>query len=114
MGSGGIVGIFLFIFAALLGVGAHFLGANSSINMNGFAIQNIFPEINYENMTSIVFYLIESLGSLSPIVVGLLCLCVVAALQSTISAILMTSGEWLLEIFIDLTSIKTQHGKENY
>jgi Na+/proline symporter len=91
-GSGGIVGIFLFIFAALLGVGAHLLGANSSINMNGFTIQNIFPEINYENMTSIVFYLIESLGSLSPIVVGLLCLCVVAALQSTISAILMTSG----------------------
>ena len=43
-------------------------------------------------MTSLVFYLIESLGSLSPIVVGLLCLCVVAALQSTISAILMTSG----------------------
>ena len=91
-GSGGIVGIFLFIFAALLGVGAHLLGANSSINMNGFTIQNIFPEINYENMTSIVFYLIESLGSLSPIIVGLLSLCVVAALQSTISAILMTSG----------------------
>jgi len=91
-GSGGIMGIFLFIFAALLGVGAHLLGANSSININGFAIKNILPEINYENMTSLVFYLIESLGSLSPIIVGFLCLCVVAALQSTVSAILMTSG----------------------
>jgi len=73
-------------------VGAHLLGANSSININGFAIKNILPEINYENMTSLVFYLIESLGSLSPIIVGFLCLCVVAALQSTVSAILMTSG----------------------
>ena len=91
-GSGGIMGIFLFIFAALLGVGAHLLGANSAININGFAIKNILPEINYENMTSLVFYLIESLGSLSPIIVGFLCLCVVAALQSTVSAILMTSG----------------------
>ncbi len=91
-GSGGIMGIFLFIFAALLGVGAHLLGANPSININGFSIKNILPEIKYENMTSLVFYLIESLGSLSPIIVGFLCLCVVAALQSTVSAILMTSG----------------------
>ena len=49
-GSGAIVGIFLFIFAALLGVGANLLGANPSINLNGFALSQILPELDINNV----------------------------------------------------------------
>ena len=91
-GSGAIVGIFLFIFAALLGVGANFLGANSFVNMNGFAISQILPEIDLNNISSLIFSFIGGLGSISPILVGFLSICLIAALQSTLAAFLMTSG----------------------
>jgi Na+/proline symporter len=91
-GSGAIVGVFLFIFAALLGVGANFLGANSFVNMNGFAISQILPEIDLNNISSLIFSFIGGLGSVSPILVGFLSICLIAALQSTLAAFLMTSG----------------------
>ena len=91
-GSGAIVGIFLFIFAALLGVGANFLGANSFVNMNGFAISQILPEIDLNNISSLIFSFIGGLGSVSPILVGFLSICLIAAFQSTLAAFLMTSG----------------------
>ena len=91
-GSGAIVGIFLFIFAALLGVGANFLGANSFVNMNGFAISQILPEIDLNNISSLIFSFIGGLESVSPILVGFLSICLIAALQSTLAAFLMTSG----------------------
>ena len=91
-GSGAIVGIFLFIFAALLGVGANLLGANPSINLNGFALNQILPELDINNVSSLIFSFIGSLGSASPILVGLLAICLIAALQSTLAAFLMTSG----------------------
>ena len=91
-GSGAIVGIFLFIFAALLGVGANLLGANPSINLNGFALNQILPELDINNVSSLIFSFIGSLGLASPILVGLLAICLIAALQSTLAAFLMTSG----------------------
>ena len=84
--------IFLFIFAALLGVGANLLGANPSINLNGFALSQILPELDINNVSSLIFSFIGSLGSASPILVGLLSICLIAALQSTLAAFLMTSG----------------------
>ena len=91
-GSGAIVGIFLFIFAALLGVGANLLGANPSINLNGFALNQILPELDINNVSLLIFSFIGSLGSASPVLVGLLAICLIAALQSTLAAFLMTSG----------------------
>ena len=91
-GSGAIIGIFLFIIAPLLGVGAHLLGANYLVNENGFSINQLFPELDLNNISSLVFVFIESFSSISPIIVGFLAICLIAALQSTLSAFLMTSG----------------------
>ena len=91
-GSGAIIGIFLFIIAPLLGVGAHLLGANYLVNENGFSINQLFPELDINNISSLVFVFIESFSSISPIIVGFLAICLIAALQSTLSAFLMTSG----------------------
>tara|TARA_B100000579_G_scaffold192134_2_gene157002 strand:- start:5429 stop:7483 length:2055 start_codon:yes stop_codon:yes gene_type:complete len=91
-GSGAIVGVFLFIFAALLGVGANLLGANSSINLNGFALNQLLPELDFNNISSLVFTFIGSLTVASPILVGFLAICLIGALQSTLAAFLMTSG----------------------
>tara|TARA_B100000963_G_C22639193_1_gene679420 strand:+ start:1692 stop:3746 length:2055 start_codon:yes stop_codon:yes gene_type:complete len=91
-GSGAIVGIFLFIFAALLGVGANLLGANSSVNLNGFTLNQLLPELDLNNISSLIFNFIGSLSVASPILVGLLAISLIAALQSTLAAFLMTSG----------------------
>ncbi|MDC0861955.1 hypothetical protein OAQ08_05105 [Alphaproteobacteria bacterium] len=91
-GSGAIMGVFLFLFAGLLGVGAHLLGANPDVNANGFAISNILPELSATNQASLIFYFIESFEVYSPAIVGFLSVCIIAALQSTIAAFLMTSG----------------------
>ena len=71
-GSGAIVGVFLFLFAGLLGVGAHLLGANADVNANGFAISNILPEISNIDQASLIFYFIESFKVYSPAIVGFL------------------------------------------
>ena len=86
------MGIFLFIFVPLLAVGAHLLGANNVINANGFAIKQIFPELSLQNISNLVLVFIESFSSISPIIVGFLAICIIAALQSTLSAFIMTSG----------------------
>ena len=86
------MGVFLFLFAGLLGVGAHLLGANPEVNANGFAISNILPELSAENQASLIFYFIESFEIYSPAIVGFLGVCIIAALQSTIASFLMTSG----------------------
>jgi len=94
-GSAGIVGFILFIIIALIGVGAHLLGANEAITNNGFTINNVLPILDYQNSSSLVFNLIDSLNSFSPIIVGFLCVCVLAALQSTIASFIMTTGSIL-------------------
>ena len=68
------------------------LGANADVNANGFAISNILPEISNIDQASLIFYFIESFKVYSPAIVGFLGVCIIAALQSTIAAFLMTSG----------------------
>ena len=57
-----------------------------------FSINQLFPELDLNNISSLVFVFIESFSSISPIIVGFLAICLIAALQSTLSAFLMTSG----------------------
>jgi len=50
------------------------------------------PELSATNQASLIFYFIESFEVYSPAIVGFLGVCIIAALQSTIAAFLMTSG----------------------
>ena len=94
-GSAGIVGFILFIIIAFIGVGAHLLGANLEILNNGFAIKNILPSLDNQSSAALIFYLVDSLESLSPIIVGFLFVALLAAIQTTIASFIFTTGSIL-------------------
>jgi hypothetical protein len=91
-GSAVIVGLLLFIFTTFQGIGASLLGANAEINSNGLFVNKILPEISSKDHSSIVYHIISLMDKHALWLTGLLAVGLVAALQSTAAALLMTSG----------------------
>ncbi len=91
-GSAVVVGLLLFIFTTFQGIGASLLGANPEINSNGLAISNLLPEIQNNDHSLIIYHIINLMDENALWLTGLLAVGIIAALQSTASALLMTSG----------------------
>ena len=91
-GSAVVVGLLLFIFTTFQGIGASLLGANPEINSNGLAISNLLPEIPKNDHSLIIYHIINLMDEYALWLTGLLAVGIIAALQSTASALLMTSG----------------------
>ena len=91
-GSAVVVGLLLFIFTTFQGIGASLLGANPEINSNGLAISNLLPEIQNNDQSLIIYNIINLMDENALWLTGLLGVGIIAALQSTSSALLMTSG----------------------
>ena len=91
-GSAVVVGLLLFIFTTFQGIGASLLGANPEINSNGLAISNLLPEIQNNDHSLIIYHIINLMDEYALWLTGLLAVGIIAALQSTASALLMTSG----------------------
>ena len=91
-GSAVVVGLLLFIFTTFQGIGASLLGANPEINSNGLAISNLLPEIPNNDHSLIIYHIINLMDEYALWLTGLLAVGIIAALQSTASALLMTSG----------------------
>ena len=92
-GSAVVVGLLLFIFTTFQGIGASLLGANPEINSNGLAINNtLLPEISNNDHSLIIYHIINLMDEYALWLTGLLAVGLIAALQSTASALLMTSG----------------------
>ena len=91
-GCAAAVGILLFIFTAFQGVGANLLGANADINNNNLSIINILPEISRSDHSLLVYHIISLMDKHALWLTGALTLGLIAALQSTAAAFLMTSG----------------------
>ncbi len=91
-GSAAIVGALLFIFSTFQGVGANILGANADINNLGLSISNVLPEISREDHSLVVYHLINLIDESAIWLTGLLMVGLIAALQSTAGAFLMSSG----------------------
>ena len=91
-GSAVVVGILLFVFATYQGVGASLLGANSEINSNGLSINKILPEVSSEDHSLLIYQIINLMDNSALWVTGLLAVGVIAAIQSTAAAFLITSG----------------------
>ena len=68
------------------------LGANPEINSNGLAISNLLPEIPNNDHSLIIYHIINLMDEYALWLTGLLAVGIIAALQSTASALLMTSG----------------------
>ena len=98
-GSAVVVGILLFIFTTFQGIGASLLGANAEINSNGFFINKLLPEISNSDHSSVIFQIINLIDEHALWLTGLLAVGVIAALQSTAAALLMTSGSIITRDF---------------
>ena len=95
------IGIILFTFTAIQGIGGHFLGANPEMIANDPAVVNnlIGPNIDGKNIAdlegktdNLVPQLINLMSDTVPWLVGLLSVCALAAMQSTGAAYMSTAG----------------------
>ncbi len=95
------IGAILFIFTAIQGIGAHFLGANLDMVTNNPEVVNnvIGPRIDNKDLMetaskqgNLVPQLINLISDTAPWLVGLLSVCALAAMQSTGAAYMSTAG----------------------
>ena len=91
-GCAAAIGILLFIFTTIQGVGATLLGANADINNSNLSISNLLPEISQSEHSLVVYHIISLMDNYALWLTGALVLGLIAALQSTAAAFLMTSG----------------------
>tara|TARA_Y100001970_G_scaffold262394_1_gene346582 strand:+ start:1177 stop:3243 length:2067 start_codon:yes stop_codon:yes gene_type:complete len=91
-GSAVVIGFLLFIFSTYQGIGASILGASSEINSKGLSINTILPEVSSNDHSFIVYHIINLMDNSALWVTGLLAIGIIAAIQSTAAAFLMTSG----------------------
>ena len=91
-GSAAVVGALLFIFSTFQGIGSNLLGANAEINSLGLSISNILPEVPRTDHSLILSHIIGLIDEKNLWLTGLLMVGLIAALQSTAAAFLMSSG----------------------
>jgi len=91
-GSAVVVGLLLFIFTTYQGIGASLLGASTDINNNNLSINTLLPEVSKKDHSLIVYHIISLMDKHALWLTGLLAVGLIAALQSTAAAFLMTSG----------------------
>ena len=91
-GSAVIVGLLLFIFTTYQGIGASLLGASTDINSNNLSINTLLPEVSKKDHSLIIYHIISLMDKHALWLTGLLAVGLIAALQSTAAAFLVTSG----------------------
>ena len=91
-GSAVAIGFLLFIFSTYQGIGASLLGANPEVNSNGLSINKILPELSQKDHSLLIYNIINLMDSSAIWLTGLLAVGIIAAIQSTAAAFLMTSG----------------------
>lgn len=98
------IGLILFVFTAVQGMGAHLLGANSAMNeaypdlvnpvmLEGLGGKDLMQTVGMQEM--LVPQLIYLMQDAAPWLVGLLSVCALAAMQSTGAAYMSTTGGML-------------------
>lgn len=98
------IGLILFFFTAIQGIGSHFLGANAGMNaaypelvnnVMGAGLGNVDIMETPSKQGNLVPQLIYLLQDSAPWLVGLLSVCALAAMQSTGAAYMSTAGGML-------------------
>ena len=91
-GSAVAIGFLLFIFSTYQGIGASLLGANPEVNSNGLSINKILPELSQKDHSLLIYNIINLMDNNALWLTGLLAVVIIASIQSTAAAFLMTSG----------------------
>ena len=91
-GCAAAIGVLLFVFITFQGIGANLLGANADINNSSLSISKLLPESSRSEHSLVIFNIISLMDKYALWLTGALVLGLIAGLQSTAAAFLMTSG----------------------
>ena len=92
MGFSSSYRIFIIHIFNLSRIGASLLGANPEVNSNGLSINKILPELSQKDHSLLIYNIINLMDNNALWLTGLLAVGIIAAIQSTAAAFLMTSG----------------------
>jgi Na+/proline symporter len=90
--SAAAIGIILVFFAALIGMGAHFLGATPAVSDAGMAVSSWLPAEAGRDPANLIAYYIAAIGRNDPWFTGLLAVCALAAVQAMVAFYASTAG----------------------
>jgi SSS family solute:Na+ symporter len=90
--SAAVIGLILIFFSALIGMGAHFLGATPAMTDAGLAVSNWLPAQAGQDPANLVAYYIQAIGKSDPWFTGLLAVCALAAIQAMVAFYASTAG----------------------
>ena len=91
-GAAFTVGALMVVFATLVGVSAHLLGANAEVNDAGMVTEQLLPVIPVTEHNRLIPQIILLIGAQQPWLIGVFAICVIAALQATAAAFLFSAG----------------------
>lgn len=89
------VGFILVLFATLMGVSAHLLGATAEMNDTGLVVNQYLPVLASDEGNKLVPHFIKLISDGQPWLIGVFAVCAVAALQATAGAFMSTTGNIL-------------------
>jgi SSS family solute:Na+ symporter len=88
-------GIIMLLFATILGISAHLLGANSEVNAAGITTARLLPVLASDEGNMLVPLFIKLIAEDQPWLIGVFAVCAIAALQATAGAFMSTTGSIL-------------------
>ena len=91
-GAAFAVGLVMIVFATLIGVSAHLLGANVEVNEVEIATAQLLPVIGEREHARIIPLFIQLIGNGNVWLIGVLAVCAIAALQATGAAFMSATG----------------------
>jgi len=99
--SGALLGALLIFFGTPQGIAPHFLGATAAATNAGVTVADLLPNMTASDHAHVVPALIGLVGDAAPWLVGLLGVCGIAALQSTVAAhVNGAAGIWTRDIYL--------------
>jgi Na+/proline symporter len=113
------IGFILIIFTAIQGMGAHLIGADPVMNAAGYPNKLAIPGGDLMALPGaqgqVVPELIMLLSSAAPWAVGLLCVCALAAMQSTGAAYMSTAAGMLTrDLYKRFLDPAASHGRQKF
>lgn len=91
-GAAFTVGLLMVVFATLLGVSAHLLGANAEVVEAGMVTAERLPALGFDEQARLVPLFILLIGEQQPWLIGVFAVCAISAVQATAAAFLSSTG----------------------
>ncbi len=107
------VGLILVLFATLLGVSAHLLGATAEVNDSGIVPVQHIPVLASHEGNKLIPHFIKLISTEQPWLIGVFAVCAIAAIQATAAAFMSTTGNILTrDIYRRYINVDADHRQQ--